>query len=357
MSTQPVHTPADERAFTRRVLIVAAVATVFVAMAAAFLYGIDVWILWFAGVLLAIVLHSLTKIVSKYARISHAWGLTVVTLTVVAILGGLFWFLGATISNQTDKLVQDVPRAWQQVEDKLQQQKWGQLLLGERSNAQQSLKEQAPKQVGSAVKLTLNLLGGFVLVFFVGLLMAVDPKPYRNAILHLVPHRKKKRAAEVLNALYVTLQRWLFGKLLSMISAAIITTIGLWLLKVPLALTLGILAGVGEFVPNFGPIIAAIPAVLLAMLEDPMKALWVILLYIGIQTVQSYFITPFVEEKAVDLPMALIIVVQVLFGALFGVLALVFATPLAAVGLVLIKMLYVEDVIGDDVEVHGENTT
>lgn len=130
----------------------------------------------------------------------------------------------------------------------------------------------------------------------------------------------------------------------------VLTTLGLWLLGVPLALTLGILAALLEFIPNFGPILSAVPAVLLALMESPRLALWVILLYLGIQAAESYLITPLVQRRLASLPPVLVIVSQILGGVLFGFLGFALATPLLAFALVLVKRLYIEDRLGDSFE-------
>ncbi len=126
-----------------------------------------------------------------------------------------------------------------------------------------------------------------------------------------------------------------------------ITTLGLWLLNVPLALALGLLAALGELVPNFGPLLAFIPAILLAFTDSTTRALAVFGLYLGVQGFESYVLTPLVEKRAVSLPPALTMTAQVLLGLLAGGLGLVLAAPLMATAMVLVQRLYVEDVLHD----------
>jgi predicted PurR-regulated permease PerM len=127
------------------------------------------------------------------------------------------------------------------------------------------------------------------------------------------------------------------------------TTAGLWLLGVPFALALGVVAFVLDFVPYIGPILSAVPAILVAMTLGPMEALYVGLLYFGVQSLESYLLTPLVQQRAVQLPPALTILSQVLLGLLLGGFGLALATPLTAVGVVLVRELYVEDVLEDRV--------
>jgi predicted PurR-regulated permease PerM len=129
-----------------------------------------------------------------------------------------------------------------------------------------------------------------------------------------------------------------------------ITTGGLWLLGVSLAPALELLAALAEFVPNVGPFLAFLPALLLALTESATRALAVLLLYLGVQGFESYMLTPLVEKRAVALPPALTITAQVLMAVLAGGLGLALATPLAAAALVLVQRLYVEDTLGDALE-------
>jgi predicted PurR-regulated permease PerM len=123
--------------------------------------------------------------------------------------------------------------------------------------------------------------------------------------------------------------------------------LGLWILGVPLALALGFIAGLLSFVPNFGPLIALIPAVLVGLMEGPSTALYVVILYIVIQAVESNLITPMIQKQMVYLPPAVILIGQVLLGILVGGLGLILATPIIAIAVVLVQLLYVEDVLGD----------
>lgn len=144
-----------------------------------------------------------------------------------------------------------------------------------------------------------------------------------------------------------TLGQWLMGKLLSMLIVGVLTATGLALLQVPLALLLGIVAGLLDFIPYVGPIMAGVPAVLIAFSEGPQLALYVLLLFAALQLAEGYLLLPLIERRTVALPPALTIGAQVLLGALFGFAGVALATPITAVLTVAIAMLYVEDVLGD----------
>ena len=116
----------------------------------------------------------------------------------------------------------------------------------------------------------------------------------------------------------------------------------LWLLGVPMAATLGVTTALFQFVPNVGPVLAAIPPLLLSIGTGEWTPLYVLLLYIGIELVESYLITPILHQKEDALPAAITIVVQLLFGLLFGLLGVTFAMPIALVAMIFIQRFYIE---------------
>ena len=197
------------------------------------------------------------------------------------------------------------------------------------------------------VSSTLSVLADGYLILFISAFMMAQPTPYRQGIILLVPKAHRDRARQVLDQLGSTLFRWLLGELFSMVVVAILTGLGLWLLGMPLALTLALFAGLFSFIPNFGPLIGLAPALLLAFTQGPSMALYVVILYLGVQLVESNLITPLVQRRMVELPPALVIVSQVLMGVFTGGLGLMLATPIVAMLLVLVKMLYIHDVLDD----------
>ena len=163
----------------------------------------------------------------------------------------------------------------------------------------------------------------------------------------------RARGRQVCAALGQGLGWWLLGRAVTMISLGTLTTFALWLLGMPLALVLGILAGLLLFVPYLGSLAAAVPALLVALMESPAKALWVALVYTGLHLFEGYCITPFVQRRAVALPPGLLLAVQILSASLFGLGGVIFSTPLTVVAIILVQMLYVQDVLGEKVKVLG----
>lgn len=186
-----------------------------------------------------------------------------------------------------------------------------------------------------------------VVIFFLGIYTAATPAIYRRGLVKLVPPAHRERASEVLSDLRVTLWRWILGRLFSMSVIGVATAIGLWLMGVPLPITMGVIAALLTFVPNIGPVLSVIPPLLLALPQGMMLGVYVVLFYLVLQLVESYLLTPLVQRYEVSLPPALTISVQLLMGVLAGILGLALATPLAAATTVLVKDLYIHDVLQD----------
>jgi predicted PurR-regulated permease PerM len=192
-----------------------------------------------------------------------------------------------------------------------------------------------------------NAFADAILVLVVALFLAADPAPYRRGLLRLVPPARRSRGAEVLDALDDGLWQWILGQSLAMLCVGVITAAGLLLLGIPLAFALGILAGLLNFIPYLGPILSGGPAVLIAFAQSPTDALYTLLLFVFLQSFEGYVLTPMLQRRAVSIPPALGILAIVGLGALFGAYGVLFATPLLLVVMVLVRMVYVEDALGD----------
>jgi predicted PurR-regulated permease PerM len=207
---------------------------------------------------------------------------------------------------------------------------------------------------GGVVSSTFGVIGNIAIILGVGLFFALSPRLYTQGFVKLIPVSHRSRVETILSEVGTQLEWWFVGQLCSMFTVAMLTFIGLSILGVPMAVTLAILAGLLNIIPNFGPLIAAAPAVLIAFAPhdgstvfNPALAGWVILLYVIIQLLEGWVITPFFQQRTVELPPALIVVSQVVFALLLGPIGLLLATPILAATIVLIRMVYVEDMLGD----------
>jgi predicted PurR-regulated permease PerM len=223
------------------------------------------------------------------------------------------------------------------------------------------LSDRLGKQVSGVAKYlfpflssTFAVFAGIILIVFLAIYIAAEPDVYHGGLMHLFPHHARKRAGEVLSAMATVLRKWLVTQLIAMLVIGTITTVILLLLDVKAAFALGAIAGLLEFVPTIGPLLSAIPAVAMGFLDSPDKALAVAIAYGAIQFLENHLLIPLLMKGGVNIPPALTVVSQALMALLFGFLGLMVAVPLLAAILVPVKMLYVEGVVGDDMEVLPE---
>jgi len=197
---------------------------------------------------------------------------------------------------------------------------------------------------------TVAVITGTLLILFIAIYFGSNPDLYYRGALHLIPRPARPRAAEVLDAIGLTLRRWLRAQLVAMAVIGVVTTVGLWALGVKAALALGIIAGLLEFIPLAGPWLSGVPAVAMAFLDSPQKALLVVLLYVGIQFLENHLLIPMIMQEGVDLPPVLTLIGLALMGVVFGFLGMLVAVPLLAAVMTAVKLLYVEGVVGDEME-------
>ena len=338
-----------------RVLIAAGIVLALGAGAALLIYAADVFLIAFAGVLIANILRAPSEWLSEKTGIGTNWYVGAVTLALIVVLGLGAWVAAPRIIGQFDELTESLTQALSAV------QKWIEARLGidigedffpKTGDGAPPIIPMILGRVTGVISGTLGAVANIVVILALGFYLALHSRLYFEGFVRLFPINARPRVAEIGEEVGATLRWWLLGQLVTMAVVGLITTIGLSLLGIPLAGTLGLITGLFEFAPFIGPILAAFPAVLIAFSQSPMDALYVIVLYTAIQQVEGYLITPYVQERAVNLPPALMIFAQILMGVLFGLFGLLLASPLVAASIVIVKMAYIEDVLGD----HGETS-
>jgi predicted PurR-regulated permease PerM len=342
----------DRVEFVWRTLIVAVIAVAAVIALWVLNTGARVFLVAFGGILLAITLRRLAANVARLPQMSEDLALGVVLALIAGLIALGAYLMAPRIGQQVDRLIESVPRSIENLENYLANYGWARNLL---TKAQEGLSgggEVVARATGLASRGFGSLVDA-VVVLFVGLYGALQPRLYVDGTVRLFPPSRRKRAAEVLAALETTLWRWLVGRLFGMLIIGILTSVGLLILGVPLPITLGVLSALLAFIPYLGPILSAGFAMLMALTVSPDLALYTGLLYVGVQMVESYLLTPLIERQAVLLPPALTIILQVLMGILFGGLGLLLASPIVASGMVLVKMLYLEDFLGESITLPG----
>ncbi|QDU08757.1 pheromone autoinducer 2 transporter [Gimesia aquarii] len=366
---------------------------VVVIMASILVVASEIVITLFFAILFSVFLTFTGNNLSKYLSISYQWTLAILVLTLVSTSIGTITFFFVQIDQQIEKANQSIDEGAKKIQafaekytsvssaikstpflsqilkqpQKQQPEnqsskdvqtketpKTDEKNSEKQSNAQVSKSEpnlnslpqpakQAVSFIGQAFKTTFGLVINSIMIFFVGLFLAVAPQTYRDGTTKLVPPDKRNRATELMNQLGETLWRWLLGRFASML----VTGVGAWiilsLIGVPLAGSLGIMTGLLTFIPNIGAVIAFLLAILVALPQGSTTAAMVVPAYIILQLIESYVVTPLIQQRQVSLPPAMLISFQAIMGVLFGFLGAAVASPLLAVSKVVIQELYVKD--------------
>ena len=340
-----------ERSFTKRVLITVSIVLLMLLFVVLLYLAIDVVLLVFAAILLAVFLHGLANLVQRYTKLSEGLSVLLVSLILLAVLAGAISLLAPSVAEEVRHLRDELPRSAQQASAYISKFGWGRTIIEQMPSTDEVIQKidasSMATRVGGYFSSTLGAVANFFIVILLAIYLATEPRFYARGFTKLFPKNVRPRTLEVLAEIGDTLSWWLVGKVVSMIFIGLLTWIGLSILGVPLAFTLGLIAGLLSFIPNFGPIFSAVPAILLGFIDSPIKALYVLILFVIVQIIESNLVTPMIERRTVELPPALTIIAQLALGVLIGGLGLVLATPLLAVLMVLVQTVYIQDVLGD----------
>lgn len=340
--------------FVRRTATVVAITTIAGLLIALFVLGIDVLLAAFGGVLIAVLLNAFSSFVERHTPLTYGWALTAVVLIILILFGIGGWLLAPKIAEQANQLSQQLPTVVEKIKNFLQQYGWGQWILNQAQNGWPL--SGAAGDSGGGFSAFSRWSSYFLVAVFVGLFAAADPKLYQDGIVHLFPLRHRSRIRELLGELGYTLRWWLIGQAIAMLLIGVSTMVVLWVFGIRLAIVLGIIVGLLNFIPYLGPIIAAIPIALIAATAGATQLLYVMLAYTAVQLLEGYVATPLIQHRTVYLPPAFTVTSLFLLGTVLGTLGIVVATPLAAIVLVLTRF-YRSDILGDrEAEEGGSNT-
>lgn len=303
---------------------------------------IDILLIAFAGVLLAIFLRVMNRQVKKIIPLPDAITMTITLLILASAFLLVLTYTAPLVSEQLRKLITEIPKAWSRLQEAFPS------ITDVKSLFDQIDQQWLPEtrnifiKAASLFSTTFGFIGSFGVFLFVGVFLAYDPDIYVTGFLYLIPLSHRPQAKLLLESITATLISWLSGMTLSMTFVGLSTSLGLWFLGVPMALTLGLIAALFTFIPNMGPILAAIPAVLIALIQGPFIALYTIALYIVVQLFESNLVTPLIQRKTISLPPVLILLFQLIMALLTGILGLALATPLLIVLTTFLQKTYIQ---------------
>jgi len=343
LAPPPPAAAIGEAVYIRRVLIAVGI----LALAAALYVLSDILLLAFGAVLVAVVLRAIALPIYRGTTLGQRYSLLAAGLAVIGLLGGIGYMFGSQISEQLYTLIERLPAAADSLSKSVPYLSVAELVKG----------SSVGNLIASAFSWGTTVFGALaalIVVIIAGVYIAVAPEVYRSGFVMLFPKRVQPNIAATVDDAGEALRLWLGAQLLAMIIVGVMIGAGLAIIGVPSALGLGFIAAVLEFVPIVGPIVAAVPALLLASTQSVEMVAWTLGLFVVVQQIESNIIMPLVSGRAVKLPPAVGLFAVVAIGILFGPLGLLLGYPLAIVVDVAVRRLYVRDMLGEDVEIAGE---
>lgn len=339
---------SDEARFVRRILI-----TVAIAAGVLLLWQLrQIVVLLFGAVMVATIFRSISDLIEKHLRLPERIAVLLSVLLIVGIIGGVAWSIGSEVGAQSQQLADTLPRAGQMIDSKLAAMGLGHPVMRWMSEVHSG------GIIGGNLERVVSSItfsaASFLIVFFGGVFLAAEPRLYGTGLLKLVPPARRQLVAEAMGESERALRLWLKGQLGAMILIFLMTWLGLWLLGVPSALVLALISGVLEFIPYAGAITSSIPAIMVALVQSPELALWVVGLYVLVHHIEAYLIQPVIQQFAVEIPAVITLFALLAFGLLFGFIGILLAAPLAVVSYVLVKRLYVIETLDTPTPIPGE---
>ena len=325
------HALAVRRTRSLERLATVAVTGLVVAIAAAVLYLFsDLVILLFAAILLACQLRAVGMLLSRWSRVPYGACLAFTVVAITAAVAGFAYWRGPAVVAEFGEVVSDVRSQFEGLWQRFGDASW---LHQVQLRLDAYLKAKGGSLAGDAAGLvssTIGNAGSILLILVAGVYLAAQPAVYVDGVVRLLPHRWRERGAELMVREARTLRSWFVGQLVDMAFIGVLTTLGLWLLGVPLFPTLGLIAALFNFVPYVGALAGSVPAIIIAFGTSPHLAIIVAVLFVVVQTLEGNVISPLISKRTVDLPPVLTLLSQTVLGTLFGPFGLILATPMTA---------------------------
>ncbi|HSJ68012.1 MAG TPA: AI-2E family transporter [Anditalea sp.] len=349
----------ERSAFVNKIVAAAFIVILFVLGFWLIGFAIKFFLLIFAAILLAVLLRAGTNFFKDKLKVPDGVGVGISLFLFLGILAGVIILIIPTVVEQSEDIREQAPQALEQLKSDIQQTTLGRALFDRMPDDPQELLPEDEELMNIARRFattTLGIVTDILIILIIGIFFAVSPQLYVQGVVILVAPRYRPRVEDVMHQVYHALKSWLLGKFIAMLFIGVAAAIGLMLFGVPAAFALGFLAFLADFIPNIGPLVAAVPAILLAFLDGPMTALYVAIFYLVIQQIESYVLVPYIYKKTVAISPVITLASLILLGILAGGLGVIMATPLVAAFQVMIRELYVKDYLEKDLDDSSENS-
>jgi predicted PurR-regulated permease PerM len=336
----------DARFVGRAILVLALIALGFLLMRLS-----GVILLAFGAVIVAVTLRTVAGPLHRRTPLPKPAALALTVVLMLGLIVGFLVLFGREISVQVGMLLETLPQAINALARRMETNPLGRLIVQQATQA-----GEGTGLLNRVPSIAYGLISGVAslsIVIVTGAILAAKPDAYRDGLVSLFPPESRERLRTALNHSGHALKLWLWGQFIAMATIGVLTGLGLWLAGVPSAIALGLFAGLAQFVPLIGPIASAVPGLILAGAVGGDTFIWALVVYVGVQQFESNLLTPIVERRMASLPIPITLFAVVAFGVLFGLPGIIVATPLAVVFYVLVKQLYLHDMLGDEVSLPG----
>ena len=312
----------------------------------------EVLLLMFAAVVLAATLNRLAKVFQRYGMKRGFAVLLAVAIFFIGVIG-FFWLIVPPFAQQFNELTYRVPQGFERFNSWLDELRTRipQQLVSYIPDINSLIQQAQPfinRVLGSSfafVSGSLEVVLKVLLVLVLTGMLLANPIAYRKVFVRLFPSFYRRRVDGILDKCEVSLGGWVTGAFIAMGVVGMMSVVGLTFLGVKAALALGVLAGFLNLIPNLGPTMSVVPAMAIALLDSPLKAVLVLALYFFIQQAESNFITPFVMAQQVSLLPAVTLISQLFFVTFFGFLGLFLALPLTVVAKIWVQEVLIKDIL------------
>jgi predicted PurR-regulated permease PerM len=291
---------------------------------------LSLWLLIFGAIIVASILRAIAEPLIRYARMPDKLAVLTAFVLVVGLFGGSFYLFGREVVGQTENLKTQLPVAWAALKTRLDGTGFGQMLQSQFD----SLGQQAGGMLSNLPGIAGNImssLASLLVATSAGVVLAMDPRRYRDGMVSLLPVAHRERVRDAMNTAGHAIRLWLIGQSISMVFVGTCIGVGLAIIGVPSALALGLFSGVAQLIPLVGPLVAGVAGLLLAGMEGWQRFAWALAVYIIVPQIEANLLTPTVQSRLSSVPMVLILFALFGFGILLGPIGVLYAMPLTVV--------------------------
>lgn len=325
--------------FLKRALIFVAVAVL--PFLIWYLFGVV--LIAIGAIILAMLLRLGAQPFVRWLSLPEPLALAISGVVILCVIGGTGYLFGTRITSEFQDVSQRALSATAEIHHRLEGSSWGKFLLDHFSGSDVSV----TGVLSGLLKISSRFLEGLVIMVISAVYLAAQPRHYRDGLIWLFPPRAHAHAARIIDGIGEALRLWLLGQLIEMVLIGALSMLAVWLIGVPSPLALGLIAGIGEFIPYVGPLLAAVPALLVALTTSPQATLWTAVAYLIIHQIEGNIVAPLVQRRMVSIPPATMLLGIVTITYLFGATAIIFAAPIVVVIFAGVTLLYVQDTLGE----------